>query len=144
MKLDFAAFSERVGLRRKLLVVVPHPDDETLGCGGLIALARQAGIAVNVVLVTDGGASHPHSVKWPRGRLASQRLTEFREALHVLGVDAEAVALGLPDAETETLPQRAIELAIERLRDEIAASAPDIIATTWRPVPHCDHRFSYA
>jgi len=36
------------------LVFAPHPDDETFGMGGTIALAGQAGIAVHVVVLTDG------------------------------------------------------------------------------------------
>ncbi|RZK45444.1 MAG: hypothetical protein EOO59_21060 [Hymenobacter sp.] len=36
------------------VVLVPHPDDEALGCGGLLALLRQAGQPVAAVLVSDG------------------------------------------------------------------------------------------
>ena len=39
---------------RPLLVVAPHPDDEVFGCGGLLSLATRHGIAVHVVIVTDG------------------------------------------------------------------------------------------
>ena len=47
------------------VVVAPHPDDESLGCGGLLALLRRAGVAVGAVLVSDGTMSHPSSVKFP-------------------------------------------------------------------------------
>lgn len=36
------------------LIVAPHPDDESLGCGGAIALLRQLGGAVKVLVVSDG------------------------------------------------------------------------------------------
>src|SRR5690606_38092378 len=47
-----------------LLVIAPHPDDETLGCGGVIALATCRNVRVHTVFVTDGGASHPNSAEW--------------------------------------------------------------------------------
>ena len=42
---------------RRVLVVAPHPDDETVGAGGVAALHVAAGDAVTVVVATDGGAS---------------------------------------------------------------------------------------
>jgi hypothetical protein len=48
-----------------------RPDDETLGCGGLITILARGGSAFSFVFVTDGGASHPRSVSWSRSRLAS-------------------------------------------------------------------------
>src|SRR3984893_10953906 len=44
-----------------IVVVAPHPDDETLGCGGLIALASQLGRNIQVVVISDGVGSHPNS-----------------------------------------------------------------------------------
>ena len=49
---------ERVLSSKKILVVAPHPDDESLGCGGLIAKLAASGSAFCVLFVTDGGASH--------------------------------------------------------------------------------------
>src|SRR5690606_13005283 len=39
----------------RILVVAPHPDDESLCCGGLIATARRAGAEVSIVWITSGG-----------------------------------------------------------------------------------------
>jgi len=66
-----------VGSGPRVLVVAPHPDDETLGCGGSIVLHRRAGHAVTVVIVTDGGRS---TVTTP----AARRL-ESMAAAEVLG-----------------------------------------------------------
>jgi LmbE family N-acetylglucosaminyl deacetylase len=41
---------------KRVLVVAPHPDDESLGCGGLIASLAQKGCRFYVVFTTDGGA----------------------------------------------------------------------------------------
>ncbi|MFQ3611471.1 MAG: PIG-L family deacetylase, partial [Fimbriimonadales bacterium] len=39
---------------QRLLIIAPHPDDEVLGCGGLIAEAVRQGSAVRVVAITAG------------------------------------------------------------------------------------------
>ena len=48
----------------KTLVVAPHPDDESLGCGGAIVLLRKFGNEVTVLTVSDGALSHPNSKKF--------------------------------------------------------------------------------
>jgi LmbE family N-acetylglucosaminyl deacetylase len=72
------------------LVVAPHPDDETLGCGGLIADLTGAGISVRILVVSDGRASHPVS------GMAAVREAEAAQAATILGCD-DLVWAGLPD-----------------------------------------------
>jgi LmbE family N-acetylglucosaminyl deacetylase len=80
--------------------VAPHPDDETLGCGGLISLLAQNGAAFYIVFVTDGSASHRNSTAWPTARLAAQREQEARNALVCLGIaHAPHLFLRLPDVD---------------------------------------------
>lgn len=55
------------------IVIAPHPDDEALGCGGLIALKRQLGAKVSIILLTDGEASHQNCCSTPRAKIASIR-----------------------------------------------------------------------
>ena len=143
MRVDLEGFAARTGADRGVLIVAPHPDDECAGPGGLAALCAQAGIEIGVVVVTDGGASHPNSRAWPRGRLAARRQEETRAALATLGVRAEPVFLGLPDAGTPSLPGTARAEACARLRAEVEARRPGLVVTTWRREPHCDHRFAY-
>ncbi|WP_369052283.1 PIG-L family deacetylase [Kineococcus terrestris] len=80
-----------------LVVVAAHPDDETLGAGGLIATAADAGARVDVVVATDGDASHPCSPTHPPARLAQLRAEEVRRAVAVLAPAARVHHLGLPD-----------------------------------------------
>ncbi len=82
----------------RTLVLAPHPDDESLGCGGTLALLRRAGFTVHVVFITDGTQSHPHSPSYPAERLRDLREAEALEALRELGVSAtDTTFLRLPD-----------------------------------------------
>jgi LmbE family N-acetylglucosaminyl deacetylase len=88
-------------LDRSALVVSPHFDDETLGCGGLIALKRRRGTAVTVVFMTDGTASHRTGDADALGRV---RADEGRAACRELGVrDEDVVLLGLPETRLREL-----------------------------------------
>ena len=80
---------------RRTVVVCPHPDDEALATGGLIARQVARGVAVVIVAVTDGGAAFSRT---PDPALAAVRRGEQKEALRRLGHDpAQPVRLGLPD-----------------------------------------------
>jgi LmbE family N-acetylglucosaminyl deacetylase len=78
---------------RTLTVVSPHPDDETLGAGGLIYTCAELGYEITVILVTDGEGSRPDT-----HNLAERRALELRTALMRLAPDgAHVVRLCLPD-----------------------------------------------
>jgi LmbE family N-acetylglucosaminyl deacetylase len=86
---------------RSALVVAPHPDDETIGCGALIARKRAAGTPVHVVVVCDGRSSHASSKVIGPDELIAIRAAEVTEACRRLGVDDGALTLlGLPDEST--------------------------------------------
>ncbi|TJV82375.1 MAG: PIG-L family deacetylase, partial [Mesorhizobium sp.] len=78
------------------VIVAPHPDDETLGCGGVAAKKIASGAQVRFVFVTDGAASHRHLMH-PE-TLRATREAEAIEAVHRLGASSESVTfLRLPD-----------------------------------------------
>jgi LmbE family N-acetylglucosaminyl deacetylase len=83
----------------RVVVVAPHPDDETLGAGGTLAAWAAAGdLPVTVLAVTDGEGSHPGSPTLGPEELAERRHEERRRALAALGLpDAAIVRAGLPD-----------------------------------------------
>jgi len=84
------------------LVLAPHADDETLGCGGLIATKSRRGEPVHVVFVSDSAGS-PESR--PPADQAARRRMEALAALAVLGVPApRAHFLGAPDGRLNRLP----------------------------------------
>ena len=93
----------RVAADWSLLVLAPHPDDESIWCGGLVRRVVEAGGAVDVLFLTDGGAGVPGAPRLPeprRGELVAQRREEARRACELLGVrrhdhlDAEDGGLG--------------------------------------------------
>lgn len=125
--------TEMVPQGARAVVVAPHPDDEILAVGGLLAHLARVGTPVLIVAVTDGTASHVGSSEWPVARLARERPHESRVALHRLGVDTEPVRLGLPDGRIEGYR----ELLAERLAPLLTPD--DVMFTTWRRDGHPDH-----
>ncbi len=118
----------------RLVVVSPHPDDEVLACGGLIAHHVARGGEVAVLAVTDGEVSHAGDVSWPAQRLAAARRAERLAGLARLGVAAESVhSLHLPDGGIEA---HRSALA-ERLMSELRPS--DVVVSTWAFDGHPDH-----
>jgi LmbE family N-acetylglucosaminyl deacetylase len=95
------------------VVIAPHPDDETLGCGGTVLRKRSLGARVAIIFMTDGTASHQHLLS--AEQLAAERELEARQAASVLGVEPDAVHfIGVRDSQLklhveETLP-RIVEL----------------------------------
>ena len=143
MRTDFAGLLARTSATHGVVCIAPHPDDESAGTGGLLALCADGGIPVSVVIVTDGGASHPGSIEWPRERLAALRRAETTAALEVLGVKGPPVFLDLPDAATPTLSPCADDAALATLVAHLKNRQPGVVLTTWRREPHCDHRYAY-
>src|ERR1700744_1071354 len=129
---------------RKALVIAPHPDDESLGCGGLLAMLAQRNCTVTVVFVTDGGASHLNSPSWSRMRLAARRQEEANAALSELGLGAAArMFLNLRDADMPAEASSAWHCTVAQLSSIVKELKPDLVVLPWRRDPHCDHRASY-
>jgi len=121
----------------RFLVLAPHPDDESLGCGGIIAEACARGRPPVVAILTDGAASHPNSRDWPPARLAARRAQEARRAVACLGLPAEClVLLGAPDGDAPHGGVAAVAIAV---RLAVLAAGCDAILTCWRHDPHGDH-----
>lgn len=136
--------AETVAKIGSTLVVAPHPDDESLGCGGAIALLRSLGCPVSVLVISDGTRSHPRSRKYPAPALRTLRETETRAALAILGVEASQVTfLGLPDGAIPNPGAAGFEQAVSWCRDCLAGLAPETIFLPWRFDPHPDHRATW-
>lgn len=127
------------------LILAPHPDDESLGCGGLIAASVAAGRMPLVVFLTDGAASHPNSRSYPRARLRVTREAEAREAAACLGLPAERlVFLAEPDSRAPTCGAE-FDAVVKRLRQLIGRQQGcGTILAPWQHDPHCDHEAAAA
>ncbi|MBE9179581.1 PIG-L family deacetylase [Oculatella sp. LEGE 06141] len=126
------------------LVVAPHPDDETLGCGGAIALLRASGYSVHILVISDGTLSHPRSLKYPAPRLQALREAETLAALSVLGVSpTEATFLRLKDGSVPADVSNGFQAAITHCLACLNTRMPNTLFLPWRADPHPDHRATW-
>jgi LmbE family N-acetylglucosaminyl deacetylase len=117
----------------RVLVFAPHPDDETLGCGGALADLLDRGARLDVVLVTDGAAGARSEEE--RGRIAAARLLESRRALEALG-GGTVHAGGIPDRGAgDRLSE--VEALLARW---LVEAAPDLVFAPSPVETHPDHR----
>jgi len=112
---------------RRTMVLSPHPDDEVLGCGGVIARRAAVGAVVWVVHLTDGAAGV--------GTVA-QREEEARAAAAILGLGADQLTfLGFPDGHLADH----VDTAVERLRRLIPEVGFQDLFCPYRRDYHADH-----
>lgn len=126
----------KLGEHRRLVVLAAHPDDETLGAGGLIHLAGQRGWRVDVVVATAGEASHPDSRTHPPHRLAAIRRDEVEQAVRALHPAARLHQLDYPDGQ---VADHEAELCAEVVRLIDLDGATTLLAAPWRADRHPDH-----
>lgn len=114
---------------QRLIVVSPHPDDETLGVGGLIALQSERGIASTVIAVTDGENAYSDTPG-----LGEVRTQEQARAVQILGGDqVQLVRLGFTD--------RAVAEREDDLADALSKfiTADTHVIAPWTGDFHPDH-----
>lgn len=109
---------------RSLLAVFAHPDDESLACGGLLALCARRGARVSLLCLTRGELG-PGAALGDDGTLASVRETELRAAAAVLGVHDVDLA-SHPDGMLPWVDRSALE---QDVRDAIVRRRPDVVVT---------------
>ncbi len=142
-------FDAAITAATRLLVVAPHPDDETLASGVLMQRVLAAGGSVDVLLLTAGD-NNP----WPqrllerrwhigtagRARWAHRRQGEIRSALKCLGVDADSLhELGWPDLGLVDLALQPAGQTLRILGDRLASLQPTLLALPALTDRHPDH-----
>lgn len=118
----------------RALVVGAHPDDEVLGCGGLIARLIGEGAQVRV-LVLCGATTSREENRPP----SQQRLREFERAMAELGV-SDFHRLERPDNRLDTVPLLDLTQSIERLALDWE---PDLVLTHDASDLNVDHRIAH-
>ena len=79
--------------KARILIVAPHPDDESIGCGGLML---KYGAQCEILLLTDGRKGYDSSVPTDEEQLIRQRAEELRKAAAIAGIE-QIYMLGIPD-----------------------------------------------
>jgi len=126
------------------LIIAPHPDDESLGCGGLIALLAQAKQPVHIAVISDGSASHPGSIAYPPDVLRRLRESETICAARLLGVEpCHVTFLRIKDTLVPHPGSNDFHDAVDAVRRLIDRVKPDTIVLPWRRDPHSDHRATW-
>ena len=126
------------------LIVAPHADDESLGCGGLIALLQKYRQPVYILLVSDGTMSHPNSKEYPAEKLRDLRESELISAVKILGVPEENIIFcryqdrSVPSKGNDTFVR-----SVKSISAMLAMLKPQSIFVPWRRDPHPDHRATY-
>lgn len=115
---------------RPMLVVSPHPDDETLGAGGLIGLQAARGIPLHVVAVTDGENAYSDGVD-----IADRRSQEQTSALGRLGVTPSSL-IRLKLTDSRVTAEEAV--LVEQLMPLVSQKSH--IVAPWTGDYHPDHQ----
>jgi len=115
---------------KRVLVLIPHPDDEVIGCGGLLTKLFENKVTTLVTLVTDGSGAG----ELPEGT-SRLRLSEFDASMETLNPSAKRLYLNLPDGRlSETTP-----VLKQKLLDVISEYQPSEIIAPWPMDLHPDH-----
>jgi LmbE family N-acetylglucosaminyl deacetylase len=122
-------------MAKSVLVVVAHPDDEVLGCGGTIARHVAEGDTVHAVFLADGVSSRHDADTDDLAR----RLAATEQARQILGIST-ITFLGLPDNRLDGMPL--IEV-IQPLAHVIDQGKPQIIYTHHFGDLNVDHRIAH-
>ena len=118
-----------------MVIVAPHPDDEVLGCGGLMQQLVEQNCHIVILAVSNGTQSHPHSVKYTPDQLNDLRPQETLAALNTLGISAfsERIGLNLMDGQ--------IHLQTDQLNQALSqiVQPEDILICSYALDGHPDH-----
>ena len=111
---------------KKILVVSPHPDDESIGCGGLLSIY---GKQIDVLLVTNGNKGHNSTINDETCK--SIRKKEFEAAMKLANVN-KVVQLDLPDGKINTRNAKTLK--------KYSISNYDFIFVPNKNEQHMDHK----
>ena len=137
----------------RLLIIAPHPDDESIAAGGLLQIAKAAGAALRVLVLTDGD-NNPWPQRWiekrwridaaARARWGARRREEAEAALSLLGIARSDVRfLALPDMGITDILMRDDRDVMTVIRDEASSFAPTVLVAPSLADRHPDHSAAF-
>lgn len=127
--------------KNKILIVAAHPDDEVLGCGGIIAKEKDNGNDVKVVILATGKTSRSDKQPQDVQNEIDKLYQESRQALGILGIESENIIFGdFPDQKLDSIPILDI---IHFLKKIVQKYKPDIVYTHHSGDYNVDHRIVF-
>lgn len=121
----------------RILILAPHPDDEILGCAGLMQKLSKLQRNIVLVAVTNGTKSHPDSTFYTEEQLNQIRPAESKAALQVLNIqNIQHIALNLQDGAIASSHAEFYAKLEQLLKPN------DILITTYEKDGHPDHEHS--
>jgi LmbE family N-acetylglucosaminyl deacetylase len=121
-------------MKNRVLVVAPHADDETLGCGGTLLRHIAEGDEVHWLLITsmsrESGFSESQIIK---------RDSEVEQVAKMYGVKS-VIQLRFPPASLDTVPKGQVIDKVSKVMRELE---PEVIYTPYRNDAHSDHEVVY-
>ncbi len=119
-------------MSKQVLVIAAHPDDEILGCGGVVALHTNRGDKVTSVVVCEGD-----SLRYDD--LTSKHQSQIFQAAEVLGV-TDVRSLKFPDQKLETI---ILTDLIQPILDIIREIKPQVVYCQWGGDVNRDHKILF-
>ena len=123
-------------MNKTILVVAAHPDDEVLGCGGVMARHVNNGDKVHVVFMSDGVTSRTGA----DSKEVDVRKQAAKEAGNLLGIEQPPRFLGFPDNRMDSIVLLEIVQALEQVIDEIE---PEVVYTHHSGDLNIDHKITH-
>lgn len=119
------SYSEVFNNLKKVLIVLAHPDDMEIICGGTVARLTNDGVKVRLVVTTNGGKGMKDKKGIEETTFANARIKEQKTAGELVGIEADQnFNLGIPDGELETTVEN-----IGKIVFHIREFKPDLIIT---------------
>ena len=119
---------------KRILIVAPHPDDETLGCGGSLLKHRDCGDEINWAIMTGISVADGYDID-----MVEKRTNEINAVSEKYGFD-NVFNLGFPTTRLDLIPRSQL---IKCVSDIIQAMKPDQIYLPYRNDVHSDHKITF-
>ena len=127
-----------IPLDARVCIIAPHPDDEILGCGGLIQRLDKLGYQIVLFAVTNGTASHPGSSLYTPEELNQIRPAETRAALEALPLKQNILRIALDIQDGKVAEQR--DVLQQHLQSYLQPN--DVLISTFVHDGHPDHEIT--
>ena len=122
-------------MKKKILVIAAHADDEALGCGGVMARHAAEGCKVHTIFLADGVISRKNA----NLQNVQTRQKAAKSAMKILGVSSFHF-LGFPDNQMDRIPQLEI---VQKIEGIIKTIKPNIIYTHFHGDLNIDHKITH-